>query len=147
MKLSSDGLRLIEESEGLRLSAYRDSVGVWTIGYGHTRGVTPGMACDAAQAAAWLLEDVAGAEAAVSRLVTVPLAQGAFDALVDFAFNLGEGALASSTLLRKLNRGDRAGAAAEFPKWCHAGNAVLPGLVTRRAKERALFEGADTCTT
>jgi lysozyme len=147
VKLSRAGLRLIEESEGLRTSAYRDSVGVWTIGYGHTNGVKPGDACDEGKAADWLLEDVAAAEAAVSRLVSVPLAQGAFDALVDFVFNLGEGALAGSTLLRKLNAGDPAGAAAEFPRWCHAGNAVLPGLVTRRARERALFEGDSTWAT
>ena len=141
MNLSDRGLQLIKESEGLRLSAYRDCVGVWTIGYGHTAGVPAGMTCDEATAAAWLREDVAGAEAAVHRLATVPLRQGQFDALVSFTFNLGQGALASSTLLRKLNAGDCAGAAAEFPKWCHAGREVPPGLVTRRARERALFEG------
>ena len=144
MRLSRDGRRLIEESEGLRLAAYPDAVGVWTIGYGHTGGVSAGMTCDAERAAAWLLEDVAGAEAAVTRLATVPLTQGQFDALVSFTFNLGPGPLGGSTLLRKLNAGDTRGAAAEFPKWCHAGNAVLPGLVTRRARERALFEGSGT---
>jgi lysozyme len=71
----------------------------------------------------------------------VSLNQGQYDALVDFTYNLGPAALQGSTLLRKLNAGDYAGAAAEFPKWCHAGRAVLPGLVTRRARERAMFEG------
>jgi lysozyme len=141
MRLSGAGLRLIEESEGLRTDAYPDSRGVWTIGYGHTLGVRPGDCCDRAQAAAWLLEDAAAAEAAVVRQVAAPLSQGQFDALVDFVFNLGEGALQGSTLRRKLNARDYEGAAAELPKWCHAGSAVLPGLVARRARERALFEG------
>jgi lysozyme len=141
MRLSETGVRLIKQSEGLRTRAYPDSCGVWTIGYGHTRGVRPGDRCDKARASGWLREDVGAAEAAVARLVSVPLSQGQFDALVDFVFNLGEGALQGSTLRRKLNAGDYEGAAAEFARWCHAGGAVLPGLVTRRARERALFEG------
>jgi len=141
MKISEAGLALIRDSEGFRAEAYRDAVGVWTIGYGHTAAVRPGDRVTAEQGLALLRADVAGAEAAVARAARVPLAQGQFDALVSFAFNLGAAALAGSTLLRRLNAGDAAGAAAEFPKWCHAGTAVLPGLVTRRARERALFEG------
>jgi lysozyme len=141
MEISSKGLALIESFEGLRLTAYRDSVGVWTIGYGHTANVRPDERITEAEAEAFLRRDAEGAEQAVSQLVAVPLTQGQFDALVDFVFNLGRAALAGSTLLRLLNDGDHAGAAAEFPKWCHAGGAVLPGLVARRAKERALFEG------
>jgi len=92
-----------------------------------------------------LLHADAGCAAdAVARAAVVPLTQGQFDALVSFTFNLGAPALEGSSLLRKLNAGDVVGAAAEFPKWCHAGNAVLPGLVTRRARERALFEGDGT---
>jgi lysozyme len=140
MRVSEAGLRLIKQSEGFSTAAYPDSCGIWTIGYGHTRGVLPGDRCEEAQADAWLREDVTAAEAAVARLVAVPLAQGQFDALVDFVFNLGEGALAGSTLRRRLDAGDYRGAAAEFGRWCHAGGAVLPGLVTRRARERALFE-------
>ncbi len=94
-----------------------------------------------AKADADLARNVAGIEIDVARLVKVPLTQGQFDALVSFAFNLGAAALAGSTLLRKLNAGDCAGAAAEFGKWVHADGTVLPGLVTRRARERALFEG------
>lgn len=142
MKISDAGLRLIEEAEGCRLTPYRDSVGVWTDGYGNTHGVVPGGPPIAeATADAELRRNLAGCEAAVTGLVRVPLTQGQFDALVSFVFNLGPSALAGSTLLRRLNAGDPAGAAAEFPKWCHAGSTVLPGLVTRRAKERALFEG------
>lgn len=141
MTLSEAGLRLIRESEGFRTHAYPDSGGIWTIGYGHTRGVRQGDCCDEETATRWLLEDVAVAEAAVARQIAVPLSQGPFDALVDFVFNLGEGALRGSTLRRKLNAGDHDGAAAEFPRWCHAGSQVLPGLVKRRAREKQLFEG------
>jgi lysozyme len=79
-------------------------------------------------------------EAGVKRLVKVPLAQGQFDALVSFSFNVGLGALGSSTLLRKLNAGDYRGAAAEFPRWNKAGGKVYEGLTRRRAAERSLFE-------
>lgn len=140
MKLSAAGLDLLKRSEGFRANAYQDSGGVWTIGYGTTKDVQPGDTCTEEQASQWLRRDVLSAEWAVMKLVEVPMTQGQFDALVDFTYNLGEAALAKSTLLRKLNAGDYAGAAAEFPKWCHAGNQVLPGLVTRRAAERALFE-------
>jgi lysozyme len=93
------------------------------------------------QGEALLRLDAGCAAEAVGRAVSVPLRQGQVDALVSFVFNLGGAALEGSTLLRKLNAGDTAGAAAEFPRWCHASNAVLPGLVARRARERALFEG------
>ena len=142
MKISGAGLALIRDCEGCRLAAYRDAAGVWTIGYGDTEDVTPGLLITQAEAERRLAARLACFEAAVSQLVRVALRQGEFDALVSFAYNLGAGALARSTLLRKLNAGDRAGAAAEFGKWVQAGGAVLPGLVTRRARERALFEGA-----
>ena len=141
---SSKGLALTEQFEGLRLTAYQDSVGVWTIGYGHTGSdVHPGLAITQQQASELLLKDVASAVAAVNRLVTVPLTQNQFDALVDFVFNAGAGNLAGSTLLRDLNAGNYAGAAAQFPKWVHAGNQILPGLVARRNAELALFLQAD----
>jgi lysozyme len=141
MNVSEAGLALIRECEGFRSEAYRDAVGVWTIGYGHAGNVHAGDRITPEQGRSLLREDAGCAEDAVARLAIVTLTQGQFDALVSFAFNLGAAALEGSTLLRKLNAGDVAGAAAEFPKWCHAGNAVLPGLVTRRARERALFEG------
>jgi lysozyme len=141
-RISDAGLQLIKDSEGLRLVPYRDSVGVWTDGYGNTHGVVPnGPPITEAKATADLLRNLEMAEAAANTQITVDLTQGQFDALVDFVFNLGQGALFGSTLRRKLNAGDYEGAAAEFPKWCHAGDQVLPGLVARRAKERALFEG------
>lgn len=137
---------LTEASEGRVLSAYPDpgtGGAPWTIGYGHTEGVKQGDICTDAQADAWLIGDLAFAEHAVNRLVTVPLSQHQFDALVDFTFNLGVSSLAKSTLLAKLNAGDYAGADAEFAKWVRGGGRVLPGLVKRRALEAAWFNVKD----
>ena len=140
MNISDEGLDLIREHEGCRLEAYKDSVGIWTCGYGHTYGVKEGDTCTQAQADAWLREDVRQAEVCVSGAVTVPLTQGEFDALVSFTYNLGCRALKNSTLLKLLNDSDYDGAAAEFKKWNHAGGAVLAGLTARREAERARFE-------
>ena len=140
MQISKAGLDLIKQFEGLYLKAYRCPAGVPTIGYGHTAGVAMGQTITQQQADDYLRRDVRQFERAVARLVSVPLTQGQFDALVSFAFNLGEGALAQSTLLRLLNAGDYAGAAAQFDRWNKADGRVLPGLVRRRAAERALFE-------
>lgn len=140
MQISKAGLDLIKQFEGLYLKAYRCPAGVPTIGYGHTAGVAMGQTITQQQADDYLRRDVRQFERAVSRLVTVPLTQGQFDALVSFAFNLGDGALAQSTMLRLLNAGDYTGAAAQFDRWNKAGGRVLPGLVRRRAAERALFE-------
>jgi lysozyme len=142
MKTSPAGIKFIEEREGCRLTAYQDSVGVWTIGVGHTIGVVPGMTITQEEADDLLAEDLANAEAAVNSLVKVPLSQPQFDALVSLVFNIGSGAFRNSTLLRKLNAGDTEGAAAEFQRWCHAGDQVLPGLVKRRAAEAAMFKEA-----
>ena len=139
MTYSEEGLQLTEKFEGLRLTAYKDSVGVPTIGYGHTRGVAMGMTCTQEQAEQWLQEDVQIAVDAVNRLVTVELTQNQFDALVDFTFNLGVGSLQRSTLLKLLNAGNYSGAAGEFAKWNKAGGQVLAGLTKRRQAERDLF--------
>lgn len=141
MNYSANGLALTQQFEGCLLTAYQDSVGVWTIGFGHTAGVTPDMTCTVEQAQDWLAQDVNWAVQAASQYVTVPLTQGQFDALVDFTFNLGVGNLVHSTLLRKLNAGDYAGAADEFLKWNMAGGTVLAGLTRRRLAEQALFNG------
>lgn len=142
MNYSKRGLALTESFEGCRLESYPDQVGVWTIGYGHTKGVAEGMTCTQAQAEQWLTEDVAGAEDSVARLVHIALSQQEFDALVDFTFNLGVGNFASSTLLKKLNARDIEGAAGEFEKWDRAGGQVVAGLLRRRQAERALFQEA-----
>lgn len=139
MTTGENGRALVKGDEGLKLTAYRNKGDVWTIGWGHTRGVTEGQTVTEAQAEAFLSADLAIAEKAVDDAVGVAITQNQFDALVDFAFNLGGHALASSTLIRKLNAGDTMGAALEFPKWDHEGAEVLPGLLTRRLAERDLF--------
>lgn len=141
MQISKAGLDLIKQFEGLYLKAYRCPAGVPTIGYGHTAGVAMGQTITEQHADEYLRRAVRMFERAVERVVKVPLTQGQFDALVSFAFNLGAGALQSSTLLRLLNSGDYAGAADQFGRWTKAGGRVLPGLVRRREAERRLFEG------
>ena len=143
MKTGDKGLALIKEFEGFRALAYLCPAGVWTIGWGHTRGVTENDLVSEELATDMLVEDLEFSEAAVDLNVKVPLNQNQLDALVSFTFNLGQGALAQSTLLKLLNAGDYAGAAAQFGRWVKAGNQTLPGLVRRRAAERALFEGGD----
>jgi len=142
-KINRDGLRLLKAFEGLRLRAYQDSVGVWTIGYGTTSGVRPGMVITEAQAEDLLKRDLNRFERAVNDLVTVPLTDDQFSALVTFAYNVGEGALADSTLLRLLNQGDYRGAADQLLRWDKAGGQALAGLTRRRRAERALFLGQD----
>lgn len=147
MYISKKGLELIKKFEGLRLKAYKCPSGIWTIGYGHTKGVYPGMTITEELADKFLVDDIWYFERDVESLVKVPLTQGQFDALVSFAFNVGsdiddddipEG-LGDSTLLKKLNSGDYAGAADEFPKWVYSRGKKLKGLVRRRAAERELF--------
>lgn len=139
MNTSQTGVDLIKKYEGVRLTAYRDSVGIWTIGYGHTAGVEQGMTITA-EKAEWLLkEDLKIYENYVKQYVKVPLNQNEFDALVSFTYNVGPGNLQKSVLLTKLNSGLRAAAADEFPKWVYAGGIKLNGLVKRRAEERELF--------
>lgn len=133
------GLQLVKEFEGLRLKAYRCPAGVWTIGYGHTRGVHNGQECTEAEAASWLVEDLLEAESTVKYLVTAPLTENQRAALVSLVFNIGGGNFRTSTLLRLLNAGDYQGAAQQFLKWTKGGGEELPGLKRRREAERALF--------
>ena len=140
MRISQTGIDLIKQFEGFRSKAYICPAGVLTIGYGSTgKHVQPGTSINTAYGEKLLREDVARFESAVNRLVRVPMSQGQFDALVSFAFNVGEGALAKSTLLRKLNAGDYSGAAQEFKRWNRGGGRVLAGLVKRREAEATLF--------
>ena len=142
MRYSLVGLRLTESFEGDRLTAYRDSKGVLTVGYGHTRGVYPGMTITQAQAEVFLMGDIAWAESEVNRVVRVPLSQSEFDALVDFVFNCGSGSFEHSTLLELLNHNDHARAALEFEKWDKCGGVPLPGLLRRRKAEAQEFLAA-----
>ncbi|TNC10833.1 lysozyme [Methylobacterium terricola] len=139
MRTNETGKDLIKSFEGLKLTAYKCPAGVWTIGWGTTLGVTKGMTITLAQAEDLFSRDLVKFEKAVEKNVTVPLNENQFAALVSFAYNLGEGNLKSSTLLKKVNAGDFKAAAAEFPKWNKAGGKVLAGLTRRRADEAKLF--------
>lgn len=148
MRLSDAGLALLREFEGLRLQAYKDSAGVWTIGYGSTRyadgdKVRPGDEITAERAESLLRETLHTYESAIDRLVTVPLLQSQFDALTALVYNIGVGAFEKSTLLKRLNEGQYAKAANEFLRWIHAGGQPLAGLRRRRERERALFLSVD----
>jgi lysozyme len=142
------GVELIKEFEGLRLRAYRCPAGVLTIGYGTTvyptgYKVQMGEQITAEQAEEYLRSDLRDFEREVERMVLVPLNSNQFAALVSFAYNLGAEALRKSTLLRLLNAHNYAGAAEQFARWTYAAGKQLPGLVRRRAAERALFIQTD----
>lgn len=146
MQISDEGLRLIKSFEGKlrkigdgKYVAYRCPAGVWTIFAGCTEGVKEGMVVTEAEGEAMFRNEIVKHEAAVARLVTVEINQNEFDALTSFSYNCGTGALQKSTILKRLNKGDRAGAAASFAVWNKGGGRVLNGLVARRAREAALF--------
>lgn len=148
MKTSQFGRGEIARREGTELKSYRDSAGIWTIGTGHTSAagkpeVTPGMKITAWEADQILTRDLVAVEATVEKLVKVPLNQNEFDALVSFVFNVGGTAFKNSTLLKKLNAGDRAGAADQFPVWnkitLGGKKVALNGLTKRRQDERRQF--------
>ena len=154
MRLSESGLTLIKNFEGLRLSAYKDVAGVWTIGYGSTRyhdgkTIKPGdELTDESQADALLANTLGQYVDAVNNYVHVQLTQNQFDALVSFTYNEGTGALKYSTLLKKLNTGDYQGAAVQFLVWNkitdpETGEKVVSNTLTaRRIKESKLFLSA-----
>lgn len=135
MRVSDICFEKIQEFEGLRLTAYKCPAGVWTIGYGHTKGVKMGQTITKAQAETLLRGDLLPCEEYV-RGLNLELTQGQFDALVDFCFNLGTAALQRSTLLQKIRtKADEQTIRGEFAKWVNAGGVRLPGLVKRRAWE------------
>ncbi len=138
-KYSDNGLQMTKDFEQLRLTSYQDSKGVWTIGYGHTGGIEEGMTITEAQATLFLTADVAWAVTCVNKSAKAKINQNQFDAMVDLVFNIGCAAFSGSTLLRKLNASDFAGAAAEFVKWNKSGGKVLRGLTRRRQAETDLF--------
>lgn len=139
MKISNNGIDLIKSFEGLRLKAYKDSVGVSTIGYGHTKNVKMGDVISLKTAEQFLLDDIRIFEEGVLALVQVEITQNMFDALVSFSFNLGLGNLAKSTLLKKINSKLFKEAGNEFVRWNKAGGVVLKGLTRRRLLEKELF--------
>jgi lysozyme len=145
---SQSCLDLIKRSEGLRLTPYLDAAGFWTVGYGHkltseeleaggqTRTITE------PDALLLLIDDVDYAASHVQRLVRVALTQGQLDALIDFVYNLGQGRLLDSTLLKLLNMGNYADAGQQLLRWDMAGGEHLAGLTLRRQAELALWEAA-----
>ncbi|MGH6933290.1 MAG: lysozyme [Dongiaceae bacterium] len=139
MNLGPRGLALIKRFESLRLDAYRDSGGVWTIGYGHTGQVKPDDQVTEVRAEALLKSDVAGAESVVNRLILVPLNQSQFDALASLVFNIGGAAFATSTLRRRVHSNDHLTVPTEFCKWRHDNGVPLLGLLRRRVAEAALY--------
>ena len=142
MIVSKNGIALIKAYEGCELTAYEDAVGVLTIGYGHTGAeAEKGRTITPQEAERLLLEDLAIFERGVTNMVKAKLSQNQFDALVAWSFNLGLGNLRASTLLKKLNSGDMAGAADELLRWDKAGGRTLEGLTKRRHAERSLFLG------
>lgn len=137
MKTSQRGINLIKQFEGVRLTAYKCPAGVYTIGYGHTRGVKRGMKITEEEASAYLTADLLNSEKAVERYDSVyHWNQNEFDALVSFTFNCGATNLRA--LLRN-GRRNRSQIAATLPLYRKAGGKVLKGLERRRAAEKALF--------
>ena len=139
-------IELIKESEGLRLNAYLPTPhDKWTIGYGHTKGVSKGMWITEAQAEQFLREDLSWVESCINKWVKATLTQNQFDALASLVFNIGEGNFISSSVLRWLNAGNVKQAADSFVLWNKQKNKqtgkleVLDGLTKRRQKEKELF--------
>jgi len=145
MKINAATVELVKSFEGLRLQAYQDSVGVWTIGYGTTAaagvGIVPkaGMKITEAQAEEYLRLGLEKFARQIEPGIKVSVTDNQFGAMVSLAYNIGPGAFLKSTLLRKLNAGDELGAAQQFAVWNKAGGKVLNGLVRRREAERRLF--------
>lgn len=150
-KINQAGIELIESFEGLRLKAYTDSVGVWTIGWGHTGpDVSPGLEISRDQAEDLLRGDLAKAERGVEEAVGDRATDNQFAACVSLAFNIGVGAFKGSTLAKMVRQGQAAQAADQFLRWNKAGGQVLKGLTRRREAERKLFltpdDGDDEAT-
>ena len=141
MKISKEGIALIKKFEGIELQAYQDSVGVWTIGYGHTKGVKEGDNISLKQAEEMLEEELVEYEGYINDMVKVRLDQNQFDALVAWVYNLGPTNLSKSTLLKVLNKAIYEEVPFEIKRWNKAGGQVLNGLVRRREAEALLFQG------
>lgn len=138
-KTNQEGLKLVKSFEGLYLEAYQDPVGVWTIGWGATKGIREGMKITVAQAEKMLQDELEKFEVAVANAIKVSINDNQFSALVSFSYNLGATSLFESTLLKLLKEGKFQEAADQFPRWDKAGGQPLLGLSRRRRAERALF--------
>lgn len=144
MRISDKGIELIKAFEGCKLTAYRDSVGVWTIGYGHTRGVRRGDVISMSKAIDYLREDLIPVEREINNM-GVSLQQGQYDALCSWIFNLGVGNFRSSTMRKYiLARKSNDEIAAQMIRWHRAGGKPLLGLKRRRVAEANMWIGANT---
>lgn len=141
MRTTAKGLALIKEFEGLRLEAYLCPAGVWTIGWGHTKGVEKGDRIDISAAEKYLREDIEEAERGIEKLVKVKLNDNQFSALVSFVFNFGETKFRSSTLLRVINTDPHSpNVAVQFRRWVYADGKISQGLIRRREAEVKLYQ-------
>ena len=143
MNISENGLELIKHFEGCELKAYKCPAGVWTIGYGHIKTAVEGMEISQSYADELLEGEVVEYEEYVHKAVKVELNQNQFDALVSWTFNLGNGNLNASTMLKVLNSGNYEEVPAQMKRWNKAGGKVLEGLIRRREAEANLFEGKE----
>lgn len=146
MRISKEGIDLIKKFEGFREDAYLCPAGVWTIGYGHTKGVKPEDKISPEQAEMYLRQDLSDSEESVSRLVTAPIEQCQFDALVSLVYNIGCGNFYSSTIRRLVNQGciDKTKITHAFCMWKKSQGRVLSGLIRRREAESALYCKAES---
>jgi GH24 family phage-related lysozyme (muramidase) len=140
-KMNAAGMRILKECEGLYLNSYKCPAGVWTIGYGCTKGIRPGMTISEAEAEEMLRKELTEFEKGVERILShIPLNENQFSALVSLTYNCGmEPITEGMTIRRKLEARDYRGAAEGFLLWNKGGGRVLPGLVKRREMERKLF--------
>lgn len=142
--ITKETLNLIKQFEGLRLKAYQDSVGVWTIGWGHTKGVVYGMEITESQALAYLINDLADAAVAVKTAIKVPMTDNEYGAFISLTHNIGVNGFAKSTAARKFNKGDKDGAAKGILMWnkitVNGAKVASRGLINRREAEVRYFE-------
>ena len=144
MKLSQNGVNFIKSHEALRLKAYQDSKGVWTIGWGHTKGVKPGEEITREQAEQFIRDDFAWVERTLNADLVAgrdkPLVtQNEYDALCSLVFKIGSQAYLDSTVRRKIKQGDKMAAARAFKMWVYSEHKFIQGLANRRADEVRLF--------
>ena len=143
LKISQEGIALIKKFEGCELMAYQCSAGVWTIGYGHTKGIEEGMEITQQEAEDMLVEELHEYENYINDNVTAPLSQNQFDAMVSWVYNLGPANLKSSTLLKVLNAGNYDDVPFQIRRWNKAGGVTLDGLIRRREAEALLFQNKE----
>lgn len=147
LDISENGYAIIRDAEGFRSTAYLDTGGVWTIGFGtikypNGKSVKKGDSCTKSEAELWLKNDCVWVDACLDKNIKVKINQNQFDALASFVYNIGETAFVKSTMLTLINQNSLTSAASQFDRWVFDNGKRIQGLVNRRAKERKLFEEA-----